>query len=93
MLPGQHKPESKNKQKLVWHGEFNGQRLGTSTWNVLLREHSKLNELQYPLRHPSLVHFLPGRKKSQPQENGLPINKSQLKINAAKHTFYFVLCY
>ena len=32
---------------LVWEDNFNGSRLDTSKWNVLMREHSKHNELQY----------------------------------------------
>ena len=33
--------------KLVWRDEFNGRKLDPKKWNVLLREHSKHNELQY----------------------------------------------
>ncbi len=33
--------------KLVWHDEFSGKRLDPKKWNVLLRETSKHNELQY----------------------------------------------
>lgn len=33
--------------KLVWSDEFSGARLDAKKWNVLLREHSKHNELQY----------------------------------------------
>ena len=43
----QNKPESKNDWKLVWHDEFDGKRLDTGKWNVLIRETSKHNELQY----------------------------------------------
>ncbi|MBK9389030.1 MAG: glycoside hydrolase family 16 protein [Bacteroidetes bacterium] len=32
---------------LVWEDNFNGSSLDTSKWNVLMREHSKHNELQY----------------------------------------------
>ena len=35
--------------KLVWSDEFNGTRLDTAKWNVLIREQSKHNELQYYL--------------------------------------------
>ncbi len=35
--------------KLVWHDEFNARKLDSKKWNVLLREHSKHNELQYYL--------------------------------------------
>ncbi len=33
--------------KLVWHDEFNGRALDGKKWNVLTREQSKHNELQY----------------------------------------------
>lgn len=33
--------------KLVWCDEFNGRKLDPKKWSVLLREHSKHNELQY----------------------------------------------
>jgi beta-glucanase (GH16 family) len=33
--------------KLVWRDEFKGRKLDPKKWNVLLREHSKHNELQY----------------------------------------------
>ena len=32
---------------LVWHDEFNGRALDSTKWNVLLREQSKHDELQY----------------------------------------------
>ena len=35
--------------KLVWHDEFNGRKLASEKWNVLTREQSKHNELQYYL--------------------------------------------
>ncbi len=38
---------SSSDWQLVWQDEFNGNRIDTSKWNVLLREHSKHNELQY----------------------------------------------
>lgn len=33
--------------QLVWHDEFDGPGLDTTKWNVLMREQSKHNELQY----------------------------------------------
>jgi beta-glucanase (GH16 family) len=33
--------------KLVWYDEFNGNNIDTTKWNVLMRETSKHNELQY----------------------------------------------
>lgn len=33
--------------KLVWNDEFSGKRLDTAKWNVLIRENSKHDELQY----------------------------------------------
>ncbi|HEX6559943.1 MAG TPA: glycoside hydrolase family 16 protein [Longimicrobiales bacterium] len=35
--------------RLVWSDEFNGSRIDTTKWNVLIRETSKHNELQYYL--------------------------------------------
>jgi beta-glucanase (GH16 family) len=45
----QHKPTQLEGWKLVWQDDFNGKRLDTSKWNVLLREQSKHGELQYYL--------------------------------------------
>ena len=47
ILLSQQQSESKGAWKLIWQDEFNGQQLDTAKWNVLLREHSKHNELQY----------------------------------------------
>jgi beta-glucanase (GH16 family) len=33
--------------KLVWNDEFSGKQPDTNKWNILIREHSKHNELQY----------------------------------------------
>ena len=33
--------------KLVWRDEFNDRKISDKKWNVLIREHSKHNELQY----------------------------------------------
>lgn len=46
-LMSQNQTNSKNNWKLVWQDEFNGTRLDTNKWNVLIRENSKHNELQY----------------------------------------------
>jgi beta-glucanase (GH16 family) len=40
-------PVISDKWHLVWEDNFNGNRLDTSKWNILMREHSKHNELQY----------------------------------------------
>ena len=48
-LLSQPQPRASTGWKLVWHDEFEGRSLDTSKWNVLLREHSKHNELQYYL--------------------------------------------
>lgn len=40
-------PAAASKWKLVWRDEFTGSRLDTTRWNVLIREQSKHNELQY----------------------------------------------
>lgn len=41
------KSPKENDWKLVWQDEFKGKKLSPKKWNVLLREHSKHNELQY----------------------------------------------
>jgi beta-glucanase (GH16 family) len=43
----QKQTDPQNSWKLVWQDEFNGTRLDTSKWNVLIRENSKHGELQY----------------------------------------------
>ena len=48
-LLSQQKSQSPHAWMLVWSDEFNGERVDTSKWNVLLRENSKHNELQYYL--------------------------------------------
>ncbi|NLE36193.1 MAG: glycoside hydrolase family 16 protein [Bacteroidales bacterium] len=53
LMPGsliaQEHAQSRNGWQLVWQDEFDGKSLDTSRWNVLLRETSKHNELQYYL--------------------------------------------
>ncbi|HEX2970459.1 MAG TPA: glycoside hydrolase family 16 protein [Bacteroidales bacterium] len=39
--------EKKTEWKLVWQDDFNGKNLNQKKWNVLMRENSKHNELQY----------------------------------------------
>jgi len=56
-----------NRWHLVWEDNFNGPDLDTSKWNVLLREHSKHNELQYYLPDEVFV------------ENGLLRIRSQVR--------------
>lgn len=46
-LKSQEPTGTKNGWKLVWHDEFNGTRLDTAKWNILIRENSKHRELQY----------------------------------------------
>lgn len=48
LLP-QEKAEPGNRWSLVWYDEFDGNSPDTGKWNVLLREQSKHNELQYYL--------------------------------------------
>lgn len=43
----QKKSVPSDSWQLVWQDEFNGKSLDTSKWNVLIRETSKHNELQY----------------------------------------------
>lgn len=45
---GQDQSKNDKKQwKLIWNDEFNGKELSRSKWNILTRETSKHNELQY----------------------------------------------
>jgi len=61
--------------KLVWQDEFNGDRLDTTKWNVLIREQSKHNELQY---------YLPDEVSV---ENGLlRIRSSKRKYGSQEYT-------
>ena len=46
-LRAQEAPRARDGWKLVWHDEFDGSRLDSKKWNVLLREQSKHGELQY----------------------------------------------
>jgi beta-glucanase (GH16 family) len=46
-LPAQKQKDQKNSWEMVWKDEFNGTKLDTSKWNVLIRENSKHGELQY----------------------------------------------
>lgn len=39
--------DERSDWKLVWQDEFNGKKLSSKKWNVLTREQSKHNELQY----------------------------------------------
>ncbi len=48
-LPAAEKPPAGGEWKLIWRDEFNGKNLSPKKWNVLLREQSKHNELQYYL--------------------------------------------
>ncbi len=41
------KPAKLDGWKLIWHDEFDGRKLDPKKWNVLIRETSKHNELQY----------------------------------------------
>lgn len=56
--------------KLVWQDEFNGKKLDYKKWNVLLREQSKHNELQYYV--PDEVYIENGylRLRSRVQDYG-----------------------
>lgn len=43
----QKKSSPQNNWKMVWQDEFNGTKLDTGKWSVLIRENSKHSELQY----------------------------------------------
>ena len=46
-LFAEEKPSKQKPWKLIWRDEFNGRYLDSKKWNVLTREQSKHNELQY----------------------------------------------
>jgi beta-glucanase (GH16 family) len=46
-LMSQNQTNSKSGWNLVWQDDFSGVRLDTAKWNVLIRENSKHDELQY----------------------------------------------
>lgn len=46
-LAAEDKPPKQKPWKLIWRDEFNGRNLDDKKWNVLTRERSKHNELQY----------------------------------------------
>jgi beta-glucanase (GH16 family) len=46
-LSAQEKTPPRRGWKLIWRDEFNGSKIDPKKWNVLTREHSKHNELQY----------------------------------------------
>ena len=63
------------KWKLVWYDEFNGSQLDTNKWNVLMRETSKHNELQYYIPDEVFV------------ENGfLRVRSSKRKYGSQEYT-------
>ncbi len=47
LVNAQDRPASFPAWRLVWQDEFNGNRLDTSRWTILVREQSKHNERQY----------------------------------------------
>ena len=71
-LLSQNQSQSKNNWNLVWQDEFNGSQLDTNKWNVLIREHSKHNELQYYV--PDEVYV----------ENGILILRSRIRKFGSK---------
>ncbi len=46
-LSAQEKTPPRKGWELTWRDEFKGRELDPRKWNVLTREHSKHNELQY----------------------------------------------
>ena len=66
LLSSQEKRLAAKDWKLVWQDEFNGKTLDAKKWNVLLREQSKHNELQYYL--PDEVYVERGLRSPKPGE-------------------------
>lgn len=69
----QEQPAPPAGWRLVWHDEFGGTKPDTSKWNILLREQSKHNELQYYL--PDEVYL----------ENGLLRIRSRVRSYGSMH--------
>jgi len=46
-LSAEQKTLPRKGWKLTWRDEFNGRKIDPRKWNVLIREHSKHNELRY----------------------------------------------
>ena len=69
----EEKTAPKAAWKLVWRDEFKGGRVDPKKWNVLLREHSKHNELQYYV--PDEVYV----------ENGCLRLRSRVRDYGSKH--------
>ncbi len=69
-LSGQGKNVPESEWYLVWEDEFKGEKPDTTSWNLLIREHSKHNELQYYL--PDEVYAMDGclRIRSQARKFG-----------------------
>lgn len=71
---GQKQNDTNKKEwKLIWHDEFGGKQLTRSKWNVLTRETSKHNELQY---------YIPGEVYLQ---NGNLIIRSSKRDYGSQH--------
>lgn len=68
VLAAQQPVRAPNGWTLVWQDEFNGQALDTTKWNVLLREQSKHDELQYYL--PDEVYLERGALRIRSRERG-----------------------
>jgi beta-glucanase (GH16 family) len=59
-----------NDWQLVWQDEFDGAELSLKKWNVLTREHSKHNELQYYLPDEVYLHEGSLRMRSRKRDFG-----------------------
>jgi beta-glucanase (GH16 family) len=62
--------ESKPPWKLVWSDEFGGSRIDSKKWNVLMRETSKHNELQYYVPDEAYIENGMLRLRSRVREYG-----------------------
>lgn len=64
MLLGQNTQSTDKKEwKLIWHDEFNGKQLNSAKWNILTRETSKHDELQFYI--PEEVYLFNGNMRIQ----------------------------
>jgi beta-glucanase (GH16 family) len=72
-LRAEIKPPIQNRWKLVWQDEFEGKEIDPKKWNVLIREDSKHNELQYYVPDEAYV------------ENGCLRLRSRVRDFGSKH--------
>lgn len=70
LLSAEDKPKDPNPWKLVWSDEFDGKRVDSKKWNLLMREQSKHSELQYYVRDEVYIEKGSMRLRSRERDYG-----------------------